>query len=57
VQGAALRMGLGAAIPYDSGAVAQLGAHLNGIERVRGSNPLSSTWSIVAYGLWSDTAQ
>ena len=31
------------------GAVAQLGAHLNGIEEVRGSSPLSSTTIWVAY--------
>ncbi len=33
------------------GAVAQLGARLNGIEKVRGSNPLSSTVAILAYSL------
>ena len=33
------------------GAVAQLGARLNGIQKVRGSNPLSSTNKIKEYGL------
>ena len=34
----------------EHGAVAQLGARLNGIEEVRGSNPLSST--VVILALW-----
>ena len=57
MQGAALRIASVQGLCTTSGAVAQLGAHLNGIERVRGSNPLSSTWFTVAYGLWLDTAQ
>ena len=36
---------------YQGGAVAQLGARLNGIQKVRGSTPLSSTNKFSRYAL------
>ena len=40
--------GAGCRLIPDDGAVAQLGERFNGIEEVRGSNPLSSTKRCVA---------
>src|SRR4249919_3811272 len=43
--------GPGSSVPSPRGAVAQLVAHLHGMEGVRGSNPLSSTEEIAGQRL------